>query len=615
MRYGKTVGLVAVTIVFVTACTGRGAHDDATGRVDRPIYYGTPDNNSAVVAITNGPGTGFFCSGTLITPNVVLTAAHCLEGMNTSTIQIMFGDSVGSGTYVQTTEAIMHPAYDSYSITNDIALIRLDGSAPANVAPIPALPPGLALAVADEGSTIDISGFGQTETSSSGDKLHVSVTLTKVCPGPNGCSFGSGWAVPGSIGYPRTPGGTCYGDSGGPAFLARAGQQYVVGVTSYGDQGCTVWGVSTKVDAFATFINGFIGSVIPEDCGAPGDEDGDGLADCADPECALHPDCLGPDACEQALPLGCGAQVNATTVGAESQFVDYSCLSDSTENGPELAYELTAPAGATVTASLTIGGNGDLDLFLVPTDGGASCSPSACLQGSYNSGTSPESLSFTMPAAGAFLVVDTWEVASPFTLSLSCNGNTQTPDENCTNMNDDDGDGAVDCADPDCAAHPDCAPTQEHCSNQVDDDGDGAADCADPDCATHPDCAPGQPPGEVCNNGMDDDGDGAVDCADSDCAAHPDCAPDPPPGEVCNNGMDDDGDLIVDCYDPDCANHPACNAAAPNMDPVSGGQACNQSGSSPPPALPLLILVWLVAGRAYRGRVARGPSGVGSGRS
>ena len=97
MCYGKMGSLLVVAFCFLAACAQRGSGDGTPSQVDRPIYYGTPDSNPAVVAITNGPGMGFFCSGTLITPNVVLTAAHCLEGTNTSTIQIMFGDSVGSG--------------------------------------------------------------------------------------------------------------------------------------------------------------------------------------------------------------------------------------------------------------------------------------------------------------------------------------------------------------------------------------------------------------------------------------------------------------------------------------------------------------------------------------
>jgi Zn-dependent metalloprotease len=64
-----------------------------------------------------------------------------------------------------------------------------------------------------------------------------------------------------------------------------------------------------------------------------------------------------------------------------------------------------------------------------------------------------------------------------------------TPIEVCNNGVDDDGDGAIDCADADCAADPACTSTPaEDCSNGVDDDGDGAVDCADPDCAGDPAC-------------------------------------------------------------------------------------------------------------------------------
>ncbi len=54
----------------------------------------------------------------------------------------------------------------------------------------------------------------------------------------------------------------------------------------------------------------------------------------------------------------------------------------------------------------------------------------------------------------------------------------------------------------------------ELCANGIDDDGDGLIDGADPDC-TNPFNYP--PSTEICNNGIDDDGDGLIDGADPDC--------------------------------------------------------------------------------------------------
>ncbi|MCC6746556.1 MAG: hypothetical protein IT371_02795 [Deltaproteobacteria bacterium] len=128
--------------------------------------------------------------------------------------------------------------------------------------------------------------------------------------------------------------------------------------------------------------------------------------------------------------------------------------------------------------------------------------------------------------------------------------------EVCGNQTDDDGDGLVDCRDPDCLGQPGCnePPRPEVCGNGLDDDGDGRVDCKDPDCAAEPGCA-----GlfELCANRQDDDGDGLVDCADLDCVLDPACKP---TTEDCNNRLDDDGDGLVDCRDPDCAGTPACPA-------------------------------------------------------
>ena len=57
----------------------------------------------------------------------------------------------------------------------------------------------------------------------------------------------------------------------------------------------------------------------------------------------------------------------------------------------------------------------------------------------------------------------------------------------CTGGADDDGDGLVDCDDPDCNFAPECAPTED-CTNGVDDDGDSLVDCDDPNCGGHGAC-------------------------------------------------------------------------------------------------------------------------------
>jgi uncharacterized repeat protein (TIGR01451 family) len=62
---------------------------------------------------------------------------------------------------------------------------------------------------------------------------------------------------------------------------------------------------------------------------------------------------------------------------------------------------------------------------------------------------------------------------------------TPNPPEDCHNGIDDDGDGIVDCHDPDCADDPGCAGV-EICGDCIDNDGDGLTDYDDPDCCGAP---------------------------------------------------------------------------------------------------------------------------------
>ncbi len=641
--------LVGITVTMVACSPPSGP--EVNGQIvstGRPIIGGTADTaqaHMAVVALTPGPNWSAFCSGTLITPTVVVTAAHCLEGRSTSDVQVFFGNNIfQSGDYRQVSEVLVHPDYDPQQTTSDIGLLRLASAAPSSVTPIPALPSSNGLSSSDQGATITFAGFGLDEYNNSGVKLTVDGSIGIVCPGPQACSYGSAYVVARAIGYSNSS-GPCNGDSGGPAFITRGGQEYLAAVTSYGDQNCSQYGVSTMVQSYESWINNFTGGTS-EICGNGLDDDGDGAIDCADSDCSTDTSCQGGDACEDAGTVACGDTITGTTVGGDTTYTMNSCLQSNPEQGPETAYALNIPSGTSFTVNLTPTGSGDLDLFLFPASG-SSCDPQSCLDSSTNSGSTAESLSRSMPSGGAFLVVETWDTASTYTLSVTCSGAVedctnnvdddgdgaidcadsdctgnaacQTLPEQCANGADDDGDGLADCADPDCSADAACQPGVEQCGNGVDDDGDGAIDCADSDCTTNPACQPGV---EQCGNGVDDDGDGAIDCADADCAASPACAPTP---EICANNMDDDGDGAIDCADPDCVGSTACTGweictngvdddgdgvvdcedpdcvTAPNCAQknglTNGGCNCAQGRSGGDAGLPLILgfalLVWI----------------------
>jgi hypothetical protein len=95
------------------------------------------------------------------------------------------------------------------------------------------------------------------------------------------------------------------------------------------------------------------------------------------------------------------------------------------------------------------------------------------------------------------------------------------------------------------------------CADGIDNDSDGAIDCADIDCADTEVCA-------SCVDGVDNDLNGATDCADATCREAEVCG-------QCDDGVDDDNDGQTDCDDPDCQQSPACLSGAGGAGGSSGG--------------------------------------------
>ncbi len=545
-----------------------GSFIDETA-VDHFIYYGTPDTTQAhqAVVLLYDSRTGSMCTGTLITPTWVLTAAHCLDRV--SSMDVYFGNNQNTF-YAQRSSAqlIKHPSYSSQSLVADIGLVRLSSAAPNTVTPIPPLPASLAITNNDLNTMLEFVGFGVTETGGSGVKLTVDQRLRNQCSSTSQCNISNSpyQLPPGTISYGQSGGGPCSGDSGGPAFLWRNNVEYVAGVTSYGDPNCTQYGVSTKVDHYMTWITGYTGEIAAEICDNGIDDNGNGLTDCADPACASAPNCQ-VSACEQLFSISCGQVAQGTTVGGGSMFTQYgSCTPDWTLTGPEVAFRIKPGVGQEVTLHLTMGSsNQDLDMFLMKN----SCGNSGCIASSTNQPGQAETIQFTSDGSTYYLLVDTFQNPGNFTLSMNCTGGI--PVEICDNGLDDDGDGVADCADADCFHHPACTGRIEICDNGYDDDGDGLVDCDDPDCIGFSAC--GHSGREICNNGMDDNGNGKVDCNDPQCLGHRDC---PIPMEICDNGVDDDWDGLIDCLDADCRTFAGCEQ--PGMEICNNGMDDNGNG-------------------------------------
>jgi V8-like Glu-specific endopeptidase len=202
---------------------------------------GHPNVGGLVADQAYSDGTWIYCSGTLISPTVFLTAAHCAEG---DRVRVTFSSAYQDGdkTYAGTWHA--DPAYNqSQSDPHDIAVVVLDravkGLTPAR------LPSANSLSSLSATQQFTSVGYGAYDvTKGPGGHQYLYNDVRGVATGTLNTTTQAWLKI--SMNPSHGDGGTCYGDSGGPNFLGST--DIVAATTITGDAVCRSTNVDYRLD-------------------------------------------------------------------------------------------------------------------------------------------------------------------------------------------------------------------------------------------------------------------------------------------------------------------------------------------------------------------------------
>jgi len=229
---------------------------------------GTDDPYRDCVCIGDRAGT-YFCTGTLIGPRLVLTAAHCVAGGGAE--RVLIGRRLSEDlAVIRVVRSEVHPFYTPGGLpANDLAVLVLEHDVdPALATPIPLITP----AGTADAQEVLLVGFGYNSSSNPagfGIKRLVRVGITALCRAPGedlsteedqyGFSA-SKELVAGRKGLGKD---SCNGDSGGPAYVELfaedgSSSRFLLGVTSRStadrDERCGDGGVYTVATQYLGWI-------------------------------------------------------------------------------------------------------------------------------------------------------------------------------------------------------------------------------------------------------------------------------------------------------------------------------------------------------------------------
>jgi V8-like Glu-specific endopeptidase len=240
MRALLAAGIAGVATLILAS--GAGAITNGA-----PDGNGHPEVGALLAQQAFSDGTWEECSGTLISPTVFLTAAHCDEGFKR--VAVTFDSSYAypqGATYWGTWHA--DPNYNQrQSDPQDLAVVVLDAPV-VGITPAQLPAPGSLGSLSHDQRFTSVGYGAQAVTKGQGGKSFQYAYIRYVATGTLN-SITPAW-----LRISQNPatgnGGTCYGDSGGPNFLGAGSSEtnIIAATTISGDTYCRSTNVDYRLD-------------------------------------------------------------------------------------------------------------------------------------------------------------------------------------------------------------------------------------------------------------------------------------------------------------------------------------------------------------------------------
>ncbi len=233
------------------------------------VIGGTPvPKKEFLDCVAVGNDNQFGCTGTLVAPDVVVTAGHCTSFAT----RVFFGSDVTKqGRTVSVKARHRHPDYRKDGKQNDLMVLVLEERI-TNIASR-AIAPKAAVDKARDGRVV---GFGSTDPLGSvgyGIKRQVDVPIASpACKGtiddePDSVAYGCDAGLEFVAGKPLLAKDSCTGDSGGPFYIEHAGGWLLAGATSRATNSapnnCGDGGIYVRVEHYLGWIRSLPGVTLP----------------------------------------------------------------------------------------------------------------------------------------------------------------------------------------------------------------------------------------------------------------------------------------------------------------------------------------------------------------